>query len=72
MNPRTIILTIMGAMVIQFGAIATHSSFTSSDYHFADSLKQFNDSLVTDSVQADTTQVDPEEKDYVKLLEKQI
>ena len=62
----------MGAMVIQFGAIATHSSFTSTDYHFADSLKQFNDSLVTDSVQADTTQVDSEEKDYAKLLKKQV
>ena len=72
MNPRTVILTILGAMAIQFGAIATHLSFTSTDYHFADSLKQVADTLSTDSVKADTTQVNPKEKDYAKLLKKQV
>ena len=62
----------MGAMAIQFGAIATHLSFTSTDYHFADSLKQVADTLSTDSVKADTTQVNPKEKDYAKLLKKQV
>ena len=57
MNPRTVILTILGAMAIQFGAIATHLSFTYTDFHYADSLKQVSDTLGTDSVKADTTKV---------------
>lgn len=72
MNLRNFLLTVMGAMAIQFGSIASHSSITPTDFHFADSVKQVSDTLGNDSVKADTAKVAPGEKDYAKLLKKQV
>jgi len=72
MNIRTNFFIILGAMVFQFGAIATSRSFTSVNYHYADSVPQIADTLATDSVRADTANVSADEKNYSKLLKKEI